>query len=224
MRSKQPPVVTSVNVGQPRQFELNGRSFTSAIWKFPVEGRLQVRGVNIVGDDQADREVHGGHDKAVYAYAQEDYDWWTAQLGFAPEPGTFGENLTVTGIDLNGSLVGDRWRVGSAVLEVTQPRLPCFKLGVRMGDARFPRRFARAARWGTYLAIVEEGEIGAGDRIELIHRPPHHVTVDLVARVYYHDHSRAGELLEADSLPAGWRGWAENVLSGGGPARRPKVG
>lgn len=210
-RSKDPPGVISVNVGQPREFELNGRSYTSAIWKSPVEGRRRLTGINVAGDDQADRTVHGGHDKAVYAYAQEDYSWWEGRLGYVPEPGTFGENLTVLGIDVNKRLVGERWRVGTALLEVTQPRLPCFKLGVRMDDPTFPRRFSSAARWGSYLAIVEEGDVGAGDVIEVVDRPAHGVTVGLVAYVYYHDHTRAHELLDADSLPHGWRTWAENA-------------
>jgi MOSC domain-containing protein YiiM len=210
-RSKDPPVVISVNVGQPRPFELNGRSYTSAIWKSPVEGRRRLTGINVAGDDQADLTVHGGHDKAVYAYAQEDYSWWEGRLGYVPEPGTFGENLTVLGIDVNKRLVGERWRVGTALLEVTQPRLPCFKLGVRMDDPTFPRRFSSAARWGSYLAIVEEGDVGAGDVIEVVDRPAHEVTVGLVAYVYYHDHTRAHELLDADSLPHGWRTWAENA-------------
>ncbi len=203
--------VVSVNVGRPREFELKGKVFTSAIWKTPVTGRLEVRGVNIAGDDQADRAVHGGYDKAVYAYAREDYSWWSEQLDVLLELGTFGENLTISGVEANEALVGERWRVGDAVLEVTQPRLPCFKLGIRMGDQNFPHKFSQAARWGAYLAIVKEGDVGAGDRIELIHSPDHHVTVGLIARTYYQDHSRARELLAASSLPQGWREWAEKA-------------
>ena len=116
--------VVSVNVGTPREFDLNGKRYTSAIWKEPVEGRLAVRGVNIDGDDQADRKNHGGPDQAIYAYALEDYDWWSAELGRPIAPGTFGENLTLAGIDVNGALVGERWRVGNTVLEVAQPRTP----------------------------------------------------------------------------------------------------
>jgi len=205
------PQVHSVNVGQPREFELNGKRFSSAIWKSPAAGRLEVRGVNIAGDEQAERTVHGGPDKAIYAYAREDYLWWSDQLGFWLEPGTFGENLTVSGLELNDALVGERWTVGATLLEITQPRLPCFKLGVRMGDQGFPRRFSRAARWGAYLALVEEGDVGTGDRIEVIQRPAHRVTVGLIGHVYYHDHSRASELLAAETLPEGWRAWAEDA-------------
>lgn len=206
--------VVSLNVGQPREFRLNGKPHTSAIWKYPVSGRLSVRGVNLDGDDQADREVHGGADKAVYAYAIEDYAWWGRELGRSPEPGAFGDNLTVSGVDVNDAVVGERWRVGSTLLEVTQPRLPCFKLGVRMGDPAFPKRFSGAARWGAYLAIVDEGTVEAGDPVEVVDRPGHAVSVALIAHVYYHDHARADELMQAPSLPDGWRSWAERRLRG----------
>lgn len=201
--------IVSVNVGTPREFELKGKRLTSSIWKRPVEGRVGVRGVNIAGDDQADRSVHGGHDKAIYAYAVEDYMWWETRLGASLGPGTFGENLTVSSLDVNRALVGERWKVGTAVLEITQPRLPCFKLGMRMGEENFPHRFSQAARWGAYLAIIEEGKVGAGDVIEKLSRPDHDITVSSIANVYYGDHSRASDLLAAPSLPESWRTWAE---------------
>jgi MOSC domain-containing protein YiiM len=215
--------VVSVNVGVPRTVQHEGRSFTTAIWKRPVTGRLAVRGVNLEGDDQADRSVHGGVDKAVYAYAREDYDWWGIELGGAPlAPGTFGENLTVTGIDLNAAEVGERWRVGSVLLEVSEPRFPCFKLGVRMGDAKFLKRFATARRPGTYLRIVEEGELGAGDRIEIDDRPGHGVTIALFADAYLGDRSRLIELLAADALSQAWRAWIDE-RTGGRTERRRSV-
>lgn len=200
--------VISVNVGKPRTVEFAGRLLTTAIWKSPVEGRLEARGVNFVGDDQADRKVHGGADKAVYAYAAEDYAWWEQQLGIGFEPGTFGDNLTTFGVDLSQVKVGERWRVGSALLEASQPRIPCFKLGIRMGAPEFPRLFSLASRWGTYFRIVEVGDVGAGDGIRLISRPDHEVSVDLVARTYYGDHGTAGILLAASELPDAWREWA----------------
>ena len=132
--------LVSVNVGRPRSVEWRGRSVTTAIWKAPVAGAVAIRGVNLLGDDQADRRVHGGPDKAVYAYAVEDYEWWAATAG-PLGPGTFGENLTTRGIALGDCAIGDRWHVGGAVLEVAQPREPCFKLGIRMGDDGFPERF-----------------------------------------------------------------------------------
>jgi MOSC domain-containing protein YiiM len=199
--------VVSVNVGRPRAVELEGRTITTAIWKEPVAGRVQVLGVNVAGDDQADRSVHGGPDKAVYAYAREDINWWEGELGRRLEHGTFGENLTVRGLDVTNSLVGDRWRIGTTLLEVSQPRLPCFKLGLRMGDPLFVKRFAAALRPGAYLRIVEKGEVAAGDTVEVVHRPAHTITVELVARAYLRDHELAPRLLEAPELPDGWRDW-----------------
>src|SRR4051812_40165888 len=151
------PRVISVNVGAIRQVEWRGRLVTTGIWKYPVEGRVGVRGVNVDGDDQADRTVHGGPDKAVYAYSREDYDFWQEVEGVETSPGLFGENLTVEGLDLSAALVGERWRVGSTLLEVAQPRLPCFKLGIRLGDPRFPKRFKVASRMGAYPRIIEAG-------------------------------------------------------------------
>ena len=158
--------ITSVNVGLPRSARWQGREVLSGIWKEPVEGPIEAVGVNLVGDDQADRRVHGGDDKAIYAYAVEDYAWWEPDTG-PLAPGTFGENLTTVGIDLNASSIGDRWRVGSAVLEVAQPRQPCFKLAMRMDDVAFPGRFDAAGRPGAYLRIIEPGRISAGDAVAI---------------------------------------------------------
>jgi MOSC domain-containing protein YiiM len=203
-------VVVSVNVGSPRQVELDGRTITTAIWKDPVEGRVAVHGVNLDGDDQADRSVHGGPDKAVYAYALEDTEWWESELGRELGPGAFGENLTLRGIDVSAAVVGERWRVGQTlVLEVVQPRLPCFKLGLRFGDPRFPRRFGREDRPGAYLKIVREGDVGAGDAVELFDRPDHGVTVALMSRAVLHDHSLYPRLLDAPQLLPAWREWIE---------------
>jgi MOSC domain-containing protein YiiM len=187
--------------------ELEGRTITTAIWKEPIAERVQVRGVNVAGDDQADRSVHGGPDKAIYAYAREDIDWWEGELSRPLEHGTFGENLTVRGLDVTNSLVGARWRIGTTLLEVSQPRLPCFKLGLRMGDPLFVKRFATALRPGAYLRIVEEGAVAAGDSVEVVHRPAHAITVELVARAYLRNHELAPRLLEAPELPDGWRKW-----------------
>src|SRR3954454_25165095 len=173
----------SVNVGRPQPVGLRrGRTVKSAIPKAPVEGRAGVAGVNVEGDDQAGRRVHGGPDKAVYAYASEDTAWWEQQLGRELGPGAFGENLTVEGIDVSGAVIGERWRLGAVELEVCQPRFPCFKLGLRFGDPKMLKRFARAGRTGAYLRVVREGEIGAGDAIEVSDRPAHGITVALVAR------------------------------------------
>jgi MOSC domain-containing protein YiiM len=198
----------SVNVGSPREIEWLGRREATSIWKSPVDGRLPVRGVNVAGDDQADREVHGGPDKAIYAYAREDIDWWEREIGRELENGNFGENLTMSGLDVTGAVVGERWEVGSAVLEVAQPRIPCWKLGARMEDPSFPVHFAAAGRPGAYLRIVEEGEIGAEDEIRVGEKPEQGLTVGDVARIYHQERGRCALLLEAPELAEGWREWA----------------
>src|SRR3954471_23397995 len=133
--------VLSVNVGFPREFEYHGRSARSAIWKSPVSGRVAARGVNLAGDDQADRQAHGGPDKALYAYALEDARWWEAREGRPFGYAEFGENLTTEGIEVNDALVGERWAIGSAIFEIAEPRVPCWRLGVRMNDPKFIQRF-----------------------------------------------------------------------------------
>lgn len=202
-------VVLSVNVGRPRPVERDGKPASTAIWKSPVKGRVAAHGVNLAGDEQADRAVHGGYDKAVYAYSIEDTRWWEAALGRAIGPGGFGENLTVEGLDPVASVVGERWHVGTAVLEVSEPRLPCWKLGLRMGDPSFPQRFTRAARPGTYLRIVDAGDIGAGDAVRVASRPDHGLTIGDIWRVYHRDRRDAGVLLEVPELGESWRQWAE---------------
>ena len=202
-------VVVSVNVGRSRPVERDGKPASTAIWKSPVKGRVAAHGVNLAGDEQADRAVHGGYDKAVYAYSIEDTRWWEAELGQAIGRGGFGENLTVEGLDLVASVVGERWHVGTAVLEVSEPRLPCWKLGLRMGDASFPQRFTRAARPGTYLRIVDAGDIGAGDAVRVASRPDHGFTIGDIWRVYHRDRRDAGVLLEVPELGESWRQWAE---------------
>src|SRR5262245_65362555 len=169
--------VESVNVGVPRIVNWFGRDVSTAIWKRPVDGRRRLRGVNVDGDDQADRRVHGGETKAVYAYAAEDYAWWAGKLGEEIRPGTFGENLTLEGVDLRALVVGERWRAGTAVLRVSEPRFPCFKLGIRMGDAGFVDRFGAARRHGSYFSIERAGMVGAGDTMERLETPEDHYTI-----------------------------------------------
>jgi MOSC domain-containing protein YiiM len=203
-------VVVSVNVGQPRTVVWRGRSVTSAIWKHPVDVAVTVDGVNVDGDDQADRRVHGGADKAVYAYSSEDYAWWSTQVG-ALTPGTFGENLTTSGVDFDTARIGDRWRVGTALLEVAQPRQPCFKLGIRMEDDSFPDRFAVAQRPGIYLRIVEAGTVAAGDTIEVI--PTELPAISIVSLVEDNDDMGFLRQVAADPrVPDGWRRAARRAL------------
>jgi MOSC domain-containing protein YiiM len=208
-RSSPGSFVESVNVGSVRVVEWRGDPVATGIWKSPIAGKVAVRGVNLFGDDQADRSVHGGADKAVYSYAGEDYDWWAGELGFPFEPGTFGENLTVRGIPVTDAVIGERWRIGTVLLEVCQPRFPCYKLGMRMNDAHFPARFTAAGRPGAYLRIVEEGELAAGDPIEVLSRPAHGLTVGDIVRIYLRDRGQAGRMLEAPELPESWREWAK---------------
>jgi MOSC domain-containing protein YiiM len=205
----------SVNVGRPRLVDTGRRTVSTAIWKAPVEGRVAVRGVNVDGDDQADRSVHGGPDKAVYAYAIEETRQWDAELGRELGPAAFGENLTTEGIDVSGALVGERWRVGTTLLEVVQPRLPCFKLGLRMGDPTFVRRFGQASRPGAYLRIVEEGELEAGDAIEVdvAALPEHGVTMRLISDAILLDHSLIPQALEAPQLIPSLREWMTQRVS-----------
>jgi MOSC domain-containing protein YiiM len=211
-------VVESVNVGTPREVPWRGRTVTTAIWKSPVAGRVKVRGVNVDGDRQADLEAHGGVDKALYAYAAEDQEWWGRELGRPVPPGSFGENLTLRGIDVTGALVGERWLVGGGLLlEVSQPRIPCFKLGIRMGSQRFVRRFAAAGRPGAYLRIRAEGEVAAGDPVEVVHRPGHGLTVAEVSRIYHDERAGAARLLEAPELADGWKQWARRFATAARP-------
>ena len=201
--------VESVNVGKPSTVEWKGQTFATGIVKSPVSGRIAVRGVNLAGDDQADRSVHGGPDKAVYAYSREDIDWWMQSLGRRLAPGRdFGENLTTTGIDLAKAIIGERWRIGTVVLEVSEPRVPCFKLAMRMNDASFPKKFSAALRTGAYLRIIEEGDVAAGDAIAVTGRPQHGLSIALAARIYLFEHAASDRFLEAPQLSEKWRSWA----------------
>jgi MOSC domain-containing protein YiiM len=198
-------LLVSVNTGAVGPLTAGRRTVESGIVKSPVAGRVRVEGSNVAGDRQADLRVHGGPDKAVYAYAEEDYAWWGRGLGTRLAPGTFGENLTVSGLAVSGAVVGERWEAGTALLEVAQPRLPCYKLGMRMGDPVFVARFAAANRPGAYLRIVEAGEIGAGDAIRVVDRPAHGVTVAEVSRALLGEREMWAPVLRAPQLPEGVR-------------------
>lgn len=198
--------VLSVNVSSLRTVEYRGQAVTTGIFKMPVPGRIPLAGVNLRGDDQADRANHGGPVRAAYAYSQEDYRWWESALGRKLPAGKFGENLTVEGIDVNGALIGERWRVGTAVLQITSPRVPCYKLAMTMDDPAFVRRFGQALRPGAYLSIVEAGEVGAGDAVEVVAKPQHTLTLTEMTRIYLFERQRFEELLVPD-LPPNWRDW-----------------
>ncbi|MEM8905320.1 MAG: MOSC domain-containing protein [Actinomycetota bacterium] len=200
--------LVSVNVGAPRTTIWQDREVESSIWKEPVAGPRRVEGVNVVGDDQANREVHGGESKAVYAYSSADAAWWAAELGRELSPGIFGENLTVDGPDTAGAVVGERWRIGSVTLRVTEPRIPCSKLAMRFEDPAMTRRFADAARPGTYLGIAEAGTLEAGDAIELLDRPDHGLTVSHIERTYHRAADHLDAILACPDVSETWLTWA----------------
>jgi MOSC domain-containing protein YiiM len=220
MTDDAPARVLSVNVGGVREFEYHGRPARSAIWKSPVEGRVALRGVNLAGDDQADRGAHGGPDKAVYAYSAEDARWWERGIGRPLANGEFGENLTTEGIGVNDALIGERWAIGTAVLEVSEPRVPCWRLGVRMNDPTFLRRFTEALRPGAYLRVVAEGDIGAGDTIRVVEKPAHDLTVRDVFRIYTRDRDEGGRLIAIPQMSAAWKRWAADMLGKRGASPR----
>jgi MOSC domain-containing protein YiiM len=209
--------VLSVNVGLPREVLWRGRPVTTGIFKEPVTGRVTVRALNVDGDRQADLRVHGGPDKAVYAYPSEFYDLWRRErpeLDFAW--GRFGENLTTEGVLDDEVSVGDRFRVGTAELVVTQPRLPCFKLGIRMGRDRFVTEFLERGLLGFYLSVVREGEVEAGDSIVELARDPRGFRVTEVARLFSHDRDDVDGLRRAadlDVLPESWREYFQRRLA-----------
>jgi MOSC domain-containing protein YiiM len=202
--------VLSVNLAEPKTLERRGRPQRTGIWKRPAAGPVRLAETGVAGDFVGDaRAGHGAPDKAVYSYAREDYAWWEEELERTLEPGAFGENLTLEGIDASRAEVGERWRVGGALLEVTGPRLPCWKLAVRMDDSWFVRRFGAALRLGAYLRVLEEGDVRPGDAAEVVERPGHGVTVELVGRAMLGEHELAPRLLEAPALGGQARSWAE---------------
>ena len=209
--------VLSVNVGLPRDVIWRGKAVTTGIYKQPVAGRIPVRAVNFDGDRQADLRVHGGPDKAVYAYPSEFYELWSRErpeLDFAP--GMFGENLTAQGLLDDNVSIGDRFRVGTAELVVTQPRLPCFKLGIKMGRDTFVTEFLERGLLGFYFAVVREGEVAAGDPIVELQRDPRGFRVTEVARLFTRDRGDVESMRRAadlDVLPESWRAYFRKRLS-----------
>jgi len=199
----------SLNVGIPRVIVWNGREIETGIFKHPVTEKIPLRRFNFDGDRQADLEVHGGETKAVYAYPSEHYEHWRHEYPGMDLPwGMFGENLTVEGLDEGSLHIGDRLRVGTAELVVTEPRMPCFKLGVRFGRMDIVKRFLESRLSGFYLAVAREGEVQAGDRIERIGEDAERVTVRDIVRVHVQDKDDLETMrraLRIDVLPAQWR-------------------
>ncbi len=208
--------LVSLNVGVPRDVISKGRTVTTGIFKEPVEGRVLLRTLNLDGDRQADLKVHGGVHKAVYAYPAEHYDYWRRELPGVDLPwGMFGENFTVEGLFEDQVSVGDRFRIGSAELTVTQPRLPCYKLAVKFGRDDIIKRFLESGRTGLYFAVTQEGEVGSGDSIETLSRDGNQLKVADVTRLYLEDRDDVEKLrraLRVEALPDSWKTYFEHQL------------
>jgi MOSC domain-containing protein YiiM len=201
--------IISVNVGLPRLVLRNAEPVSTGIFKEPVAGRVMVRKLNLDGDRQSDLSVHGGPQKAVYLYPSEHYDFWKRELPDMELPwGMFGENLTTTGLLETGVHIGDKFRIGTAEVMVTQPRMPCYKLGIRFGRADIIKRFLASERTGFYFSVLKEGETGAGDQIELLEKNDSGVTVVEVTRLYSSDKENVDIMRRAiatEALPDSWR-------------------
>jgi MOSC domain-containing protein YiiM len=199
--------IISLNVGQPRTVLDRGREVGTGIFKSSVPGPLMLRRTNLDGDRQADLQVHGGRNKAVYAYPSEHYEFWHAELpGAELSWGNFGENLTTEGLSENDACIGDQFRIGGAVVKVTQPRIPCFKLGIRFGRDDMPKRFLASGRSGIYFSVIEEGLVNVGDAIELVRRDESGVTIADVNRAYVHSRENTDllrRIVRSEILPAG---------------------
>jgi MOSC domain-containing protein YiiM len=201
--------LVAISVGRPREVQWHGGSVQTSIFKTPVSRRVYVTRGNVEGDEQSDLSVHGGPEKAVYAYPEEHYPFWRRELPDVELPwGAFGENFTTEGLLEDEVWIGDRYRVGTVELVVTQPRMPCYKLGIRFGRSDMVKRFLQSRRSGFYLAVEREGEVGAGDTIDLLARNERRLTVADVVSLYATD--SANQLLlenasDHPSLPAAWR-------------------
>jgi MOSC domain-containing protein YiiM len=203
--------VLSVNVGLPKKVLFNGQTVTTAIFKDPVKDPIMLRKINLEGDKQADLTVHGGVDKAVYSYPAEHYDYWRKQFpNIDIIWGMFGENFTTEGLMEDTVNVGDQFQIGSAKLIATQPRMPCYKLGVRFGRMDVVRRFLASGRPGIYFKVLKEGQVQIGNKIETINRDKNNVTVKDIVRLYVtRDHldniETMRRAIKINALPAGWK-------------------
>lgn len=207
----------SVNVSLPKEVTYKEKTTTTGIFKEPVEGRVMLGELNLDGDGQADLNAHGGPHKAVYVYSIENYEYWKDRLGRDDFTyGQFGENFTVEGMLDEEVHIGDVFRVGDALVQVTQPRVPCFKLGLRMGLVEFPKLFHSGERVGFYFRVLEEGEVGAGDVFERVKVDPERMTVREIYHLLYFDKENvegAKKVLCVEALSPGWRGSFEEIVS-----------
>ena len=208
--------IISLNVGRPKVVMRNDEPVSTGIFKEPVTGRVRLRTLNLDGDRQADLSVHGGPYKAVYVYPSEHYDYWRRELPEMQLPlGMFGENFTTEGLNESETCIGDMFRVGSARVMVTQPRLPCYKLGIRFGRNDMIKRFLASGRTGFYLSVLEEGEVGKGDEIALIEKAENSVRVSDITRLYARDRTDVETLRRAirvEALPESWRDYFRERL------------
>jgi MOSC domain-containing protein YiiM len=206
----------SLNVGLPRIVQYNGEPVTTGIFKEPVQGPVMLRKLNLDGDAQADLSVHGGTNKAVYAYPSEHYEYWKKELPEMELPyGMFGENFTTEGMLEDSAHVGDRFRIGGAELMVTEPRLPCYKLGIKFGRADIIKKFLQSRRTGFYFAVLKEGEVEAGDVIKLQERDRNNITVSDITRLYAFekdDLMTLRRVVGLKTLSASWREYFLNRL------------
>lgn len=201
----------SLNVGLPRNVIWKGRTVTSGIYKEPVAGAVPLRKLNLDGDRQADLSVHGGPEKAVYAYPSEHYPYWSNELG-RPELtwGMFGENFTTEGMLECETNIGDTFRIGTALVMVTQPRMPCYKLGIKFGRDDMLKLFLSSLKSGFYFSVIEEGEVAAGDEIKLVARDPNNFTVQDITKLYSTERDNdvlKRRAIEVEALPASWRNY-----------------
>jgi len=201
--------VVSVNVGLPREVVWKGMTVQTAIFKAPIAGVVAVRRMNLAGDQQADLTVHGGSEKAVYGYPAEHYEYWRGQLpDISFSWGAFGENLTTEGLWEDTLFIGDLFRVGSAVLRVTQPRMPCYKLQLRFDRDDMIKRFLVSGRSGFYFSVIEPGDVGAGSKVEVLYRDPQSVTVADIMSLYLgqrRDPKLLQRAMNVSSLPENWK-------------------
>ena len=211
--------IISINVGRPRLVMSNGSPVSTGIFKEPVAGPVMLRTLNLDGDRQADLKVHGGISKAVYAYPLEHYDFWRRELpDMELNPGMFGENFTSEGLFEDAVNVGDRFRVGEAELMATEPRLPCYKLGIKFGRSDIIKRFLQSRRTGIYFSVVKEGVVEAGDEVELTARDPNHISIADITRVFAFDKDDVDtlkRLVMLEPLSESWREHFEKQLNGG---------
>jgi MOSC domain-containing protein YiiM len=230
------PRLLSVNVGLPRDIAWRGETVRTAIWKEPVQGRRMVRRLNIDGDKQGDLAGHGGEQRAVFVYQMESYHYWERQLGRDDFVfGQFGENFTVEGLSDEEVCIGDQYRIGSALFEVTQPRVTCYRVGIRMNEPRMPALLVAHKKPGFYLRVLQEGEVEAGDEIVKVADGPERMTVAEIDAMLYlgrHSHEQLERALRLPALSPGWKASFQALLEqalsgntvGGNPGLSPAIG